>query len=287
MRMTAISAGLLLAVAAVPVLAADASIDQVYSEAKSGDIDGALNMMGPVLKDHPNSAKAHYVEAELLAKASRLGEARDELAKAKSLDPGLAGISSHSVRELEAKLNSPTGLVPATGSTYHPVAVAPQRGGISWGVIILIALVLFFVLALVRRRSQTTVVGGFGGGPTVVQPGYGPGPGYGGGPGYAPGYGAGYGGGVGGGMGSGLMGSLASGAAMGAGFAVGEEVVDHLMGDHGERGYGSGGMGGGYADNQQPMVDPDADMGGNDFGIADSGSWDDSSGGGGGDDGGW
>ena len=88
-----------------------------------------------------------------------------------------------------------------------------------------------------------------------------------------------------GGFGSGLMGSLASGAAMGAGFAVGEEVVDHMMGG-GERGERYGGGGGGYADNQ-PQVDPNADMGGNDFGVSGGDSWDDGSSGGGGDDGGW
>ncbi len=37
-------------------------------------------MMQSVLRDHPNSAKAHYVEAELLAQQNRRVEARDELA---------------------------------------------------------------------------------------------------------------------------------------------------------------------------------------------------------------
>jgi hypothetical protein len=44
--------------------------------------------------------------------------------------------------------------------------------------------------------------------------------------------------------------------------------------------------GDGYAGGGQP-VNPDADMGGNDFGISDADSWDDSSGGGGGGDDGW
>jgi hypothetical protein len=291
-RTGAMLAALLVCCAAMPAMAADATIKQVYDTAKSGDIDGALTMMAPVLKDHPDSAKAHYIEAELLAKAGRLGEARPELAKAKSLDPGLAGISSHSVRELEAKLNSATGLVPASripgtvapGTIAPGMVPAPQHSSVPWGLIIIAGLVIFGIVALLARRSSSTYVQSYGG-PTPVQPGYGaPMPG----PGYGPGYGApGYGGGMmGGGGGGGLMGSLASGAAMGAGFAVGEEVVDHLMGGGERRNEGFGG--GGYAPTQ-PQVDPDADMGGNDFGIADGGSWDDNSsgGGGGGDDGGW
>jgi hypothetical protein len=253
--------------AAGPALAADATIQQVYDTAKSGDTDGSLAMMAPVLKDHPGSAKAHYVEAELLARANRLGEARTELAKASSLDPGLAGISSHSVRELEAKLNATT----AAGSIARvPHDEAPRQSGISWGLIALIGLVLVFVLALLRRRSAPQYAQPYGG-PTGYTPGYGAGPG--------PGYGGmGYGGGAS--DGGGLLGGLARGAAIGAGFAVGEEVIEHMIG--GER--GGERYGGGYTDNERP-IDPDADMGGNDFGISDAGSWDDSGSGGGGD--GW
>ena len=131
----AMLAAVLMCCSVVPALAADATTDQVYQKAKSGDIDGALAMMAPVLQDHPNSAKAHYVEAELLAKANRLGEARTELAKAKSLAPGLPGITSRSVRELEAKLNSPTGLVPATRA---PGVVVEQHSSFPWGTIIIV-----------------------------------------------------------------------------------------------------------------------------------------------------
>ena len=263
---------MLLCCTAGPAMAADATIQQVYAAAKSGDTDGALAMMAPVLKDHPGSAKAHYVEAELLARANRLSEARSELAKARSLAPGLPGITSHSVKELDAKLNG----TPVEGQVERiQREEAPRPSGIPWVLIIVLGLVGFGILALMRRRAAPAVVHPFPG-PAGVTPGYGvpPAPGYGGGMGYG---GAGYGGGMG--DGGGLMGGLARGAAMGAGFAVGEEVISHMMG--GERGGGehySGG--GGYADTPRP-VDTDADMGGNDFGVSDAGSWDDSGGGGG------
>jgi hypothetical protein len=85
-----------------------------------------------------------------------------------------------------------------------------------------------------------------------------------------------------GGGGSGIMGSVASGLALGAGVAAGEELVEHMMGG------GSHSGGGGFVPPAQaePMPDPNADMGGNDFGVNDPGSWDDGGGGGGWDDGG-
>jgi hypothetical protein len=63
--------------------------------------------------------------------------------------------------------------------------------------------------------------------------------------------------------------------------AAGEELVEHMMG-------GGSNAGGGIvpsADASQ-IPDPNADMGGNDFGLNDPGSWDDGGGGGGLDDGG-
>ena len=267
----AILAVMLVGMAAGPVFAADATIKQVYDTAKSGDVDGALTMMAPVLKDHPNSAKAHYVEAELLVRAHRIDDARGELAKAKSLDPNLAGISSHSVQEIEAAVNGTTSTVGY--ASQHPVVVERHGSGIPWGTVIILGLLIFGVLALMRRRSSTVYAPTYGGGPVGGAPGYGPG--YGGPGSGGPGYGGpGYGGGMGGG---GIMGGLASGLAVGAGVAVGEEVVEHMFGnDRRNEGYVGGD---GYSGGGQP-VNPDADMGGNDFGISDGGSWDDSSSGG-------
>ena len=46
-----------------PVLAADPTVDQIYEQAREGHLDQAQQMMNQVLRDHPGSAKAHYVEA--------------------------------------------------------------------------------------------------------------------------------------------------------------------------------------------------------------------------------
>ena len=75
--------------AATPVFAADSdpSIHQVYQAAEAGRFSDAQAMMDKVLRDHPNSAKAHYIEADLLAKQNRLREAQTELNSAERLDP--------------------------------------------------------------------------------------------------------------------------------------------------------------------------------------------------------
>jgi len=118
--------------------------------------------------------------------------------------------------------------------------------------------------------------------------GHAPNPNY--GPAGNPGMGSNMGQPAAGGMGSGLMGNLATGAALGAGVVAGEALMHHFVdGDHNNP----------STQNHQPDNSPwsspdntasnasssnDYDMGGNDFGVQDSSSWDDDSSGSGDDD---
>lgn len=246
----------------VPALAADPTLHEVYQAAASGNVKQAESMMDRVLHDHPNSAKAHFVESELLAKEGRLDSARAELATAERLEPGLPFARQESVGELKARLNA----APAPSVSHFvsggPVQSAPN---IPWGMLaiggLLVAAIVFFIRSL-RRQSVVPAAGtvpyGYGGG--MAQP-----------------YGT---GGMGpmtptsGGMGSGILGGLATGAAVGAGVVAGEALM-HRMLD------------GGRHDDvplAAPVNDPvpsDYDMGGSDFGISDGASWDDASAGGG------
>jgi len=120
------------------------------------------------------------------------------------------------------------------------------------------------VLWLMLRRRAVAMgypqyPGQYPGGVGMPPPGYGPG-------GYMPG------------GGSGIMGNVASGLALGAGVAAGEELVDHLLGGSSS----PGGTGFVPPAEASPAPDPNADMGGNDFGLNDPGSWDGGDGGGGG-----
>ncbi len=82
---------LLLALAFVaPVFAdSDPTLHQVYEAARTGQLEQAQQMMNQVLRDHPKSAKAHYVAAELYAKQGNSSLARQQLNVAQSLEPGL------------------------------------------------------------------------------------------------------------------------------------------------------------------------------------------------------
>jgi hypothetical protein len=270
-RITLTLGALLVLACALPALAADPSPAQVYQAARSGNLTEARQMIAQVLRDHPRSGQAHYVAAEIDARAGDLGEARRELRTAESLEPGLPFANPRSVRQLKMQL----GEARAGGLRQ---GAPPARHASHFGLFLLLIGGAMVVWMLVRRRAAAMAYrrypgpypGSFPGGPAGMPPaGYGPG-GYPGG--YMPG------------AGPGIMGSVASGLAMGAGVAAGEELVQHMMG-------GDAGGGGGIvpAADASSMPDPNADMGGNDFGLNDASSWDDGSGGGGdgGDGGGW
>jgi predicted aspartyl protease len=89
-----------------PVPAADAepTMKQIYEAATTGHLDKAQQMITKVLANHPESAKAHYVQAEVYAKEGKKSFARAELLEAERLNPGLTKFSEQSVRELKAQL---------------------------------------------------------------------------------------------------------------------------------------------------------------------------------------
>ena len=279
-----------------PVFAAEPTVKEVYAAAQAGNYVEAQAMMDQVLKAHPNSASAHFVEAELLAKQGKFAAAETSLAKAEELAPGLPKVNPTAVSKLRTLLaegqkpradytqkparNSNTGYANNAGSNA-------SSGGIPWGTILILGggLLGFIWLAsrFMQRRAQQNG-GGFdpaGYNPGAQQPGYAPGgypqqgyPQQGGYP--QPGYGQ----PQGSGMGSRIMGGLATGAAVGAGIVAGEAIARQFTGGNHDSG---------SANHDQPRNDivydnPDDllrrdDMGGNDFGV--SGGWDDSGGGGG------
>lgn len=253
--------------AALPVLADPLpTIDQIYQAEEAGHHDQAQQMISQVLKERPDSAKAHFVQSELFAKAGYLSQARAELSAAERLDPSEKFAKPQALTELKSQLgvgrrtSAPQAMtVPARAEVHFP-----------WGTVLILAVVVGILVLLFRRRSypQYPAAGG---------------PGVGGAPGYGPpgggGYGPGYGPAPGGGIGSGIAGGLASGLAVGAGVVAGEELAHHFL-DGGSRREGGGIVP--SADAAQP--DANSDMGGNDFGVNDPGSWDDGGGGGGGGD---
>ena len=284
---------------AAPVFAAEPTIHEVYVAAEAGKYAEAQAMMDQVLKAHPNSATAYFVEAELQAKQGQFVAAQASLAKAEQLSPGLPKVKPEALAKLKTLLaegqKTNYSQQPARhasnggGANYGNggYANAPQSSGISFSGILIIGLGLagFIWLAtrFMQRRQQQAANDGFSpaGYNPGAAPGYPPGGGY---PqqGYGqPGYGQpGYPQPAQPGMGSRIMGGLATGAAVGAGIVAGEAIARQFTGGHD--------AGSGNHDSRNDIVydDPSSrdellrrdDMGGSDFGT--SGGWDDGGGGG-------
>ena len=283
---------------------AEPTLNQVYEAAQAGRLADAQVMMQQVLVAHPESAKAHFVDAEISARAGRMQRARESLARAEKLAPGLPFAKAEAVTSLRSKLASTANAAPRSSANVdRPVqqqrtsetSPAPASTS-SFPLGLGLALgggALALVLLLRRRKSAASGVGtaaypdrgpvngglagpqtfgGAGGGvpaPTGYgQPGYGQ-PGY-GQPGYGqPGYGQPS-------MGSRVMGGLATGAAVGVGVLAAEAIGRNMMGHDRQQADNSGHV----ASNNDnvPIADNNSDMGGANFGVNDAGSWDDGGG---------
>ena len=231
--------------------ATDPTLSQVYEAARSGHVPQAQQMMREVLRDHPASAKAHYVAAELYARQRDIPMARQELETAERLQPGLPFADAASVGALRRELS------PRQPGRGLP-AYSQAHAWFPWGAIaVVIAALGALWLVLRGRRSPGSVASAYPGQspgtmPTVVS-----GPVIPGGPAVAPS------------IGSGLAGGLASGLALGAGVVAGEEIARHLL-DSGAHESSAAPV-----PNPHPDSPENDDLGGQDFGVQDGGSWDD------------
>lgn len=244
----------------------DASMHQVYLAAEAGKFNEAQSMMDKVLRDHPNSAKAHFVEAELLAKQGQFSNAGAELNTAERLQPGLPFAKPEALQNLKARIASASNGVMQPNVPHQNAPSAAK----DWMPIALLILGIGFIVLLIvfmsRRNAKMIPANSYGGN----APGGSNTP-----PVGAAGTNQVMGQPAAGGMGSGIMGSLATGAALGAGVVAGEALMHH------------------FTDGDRNNVIPEPprhdtspwstpsnisendDMGGTDFGVADASSWDD------------
>jgi Tfp pilus assembly protein PilF len=86
---------------------ADPTVHQIYQEFRAGHLERAQGMLDQVLRNHPRSAKAHFVQAEIDAEEGHRDLARSELARAEQLNPGLPDVKPRAVKELKEKLGLP------------------------------------------------------------------------------------------------------------------------------------------------------------------------------------
>ena len=132
MKTTSIATRLLFAGAlalSAPVFAASPTVHEVYVAAEAGKFAEAQAMMDQVLKEHPNSSQAHFVEAELLAKQGKFAAAQQSLATAERLAPGLPKVNATSVANLKALIaKGESGAVGTSSPNYNQQAPAHRAG---------------------------------------------------------------------------------------------------------------------------------------------------------------
>jgi hypothetical protein len=236
----------------LPAMAASPSVEDIYQAAKSGRLDDAQKMVEQVLAEHPNSAKAHYVAAEIYAKEGRLPIARNELMAAEKLQPGLPFANPQSAAALKNFLAMPTGKVRQGSFPFGPLVM----------VVLAVGLVIVVIKVMAARAANRASYYPAGNAPGQAYPGQ-PIP-------AQPYPGGGYpAGGMGGGLGSSIVGGLATGAAVGAGMVAGEALAHHFLdGDSSTQAAQSAG--------NATQVAQNTDLGGADFGLNDTSGWDDS-----------
>src|SRR5215475_12164746 len=125
----------------------DPTVHQIYQAASSGQLDQAQQMMDQVLRDHPDSAKAHYVQSELYAREGKLSLARTELTRAEQLEPGLPKENPGSVAELKSELGLTRRADRPFGATRESASHFP------WITVVMLALVGGVIWMLFRRRT--------------------------------------------------------------------------------------------------------------------------------------
>lgn len=271
------------------------TLNQVYEAAQAGRMEQAQTMMQQVLVAHPNSARAHFVQAELSARQGQLGRARDSFATAEKLAPGLPFAKPEAVQALRSQLagkgSSPVVREPVNRRLDSGVPAAPASS-FPWGLGLALVGGAIAIGYFLKRKTpvapaaysnQGPVQGSgltgpqsFGTGGNAMQPPYGQPP-YG-----QPGYGQPP---AGTGMGGRLAGGLATGLAVGAGVMAAQAIGKNLMGNNEHSAHQPDSATG----NAYEPIGGNNDLGGQNFGVNDAGGgWDDggsvaSSGDGGGD----
>ena len=301
---------------------AEPTMNQIYQAAQAGKLNEAQVMVQQVLISHPNSAKAHYVQAELFARQGLASRGRDALALADKLAPGLPFAKPEAVQSLRAQLASkpavPAVKEPANkafGALEPAAPAAPSSFPLGLGLALGGAAIAVAILLLRKKPAPAMVspaayagpsgMAGMAGNSTIGSGLSGPQT-FGAAPGAAPGYGQpgtgqaaygqpgygqqpygqpGVGQPVGSGIGGKVAGGLAAGLAVGAGVMAAQAIGRSFSGNNEQR---PAHLNDNAASGGQPLPG-NADLGGQNFGINDTSSWDDAGsssdagGGGGGD----
>lgn len=163
------------------------TVDEVQAAAQRGDYARAETLMREVLAAKPDSARAHYVLAEIQAHQRKFNEAAEHTHRARALDPAIKFTDPAKFSAFEQLLQreqaaAARATAPAVVSAAPPTRAAPVErssgGGVPvWLLIVLAVVFIWGVTRWMRSRtmaqSQPAMVGSYG--PGSYGGGYGPG----------------------------------------------------------------------------------------------------------------
>jgi hypothetical protein len=153
------------------------SVDDVQAATQRGDYAGAEKMMQEVVAARPDSARAHYVLAEIQAHQRKFDEAATQARRARALDPAIKFADAAKFSAFEQLLQreqaaAARSAVPAPAlGTAPPARAAPAErsssGGVPlWMLIVGAGLFIWLAASWMRRRTaaqgQPAVAGGYG-----------------------------------------------------------------------------------------------------------------------------
>lgn len=172
--------GLVMACAALAAWALP-TVDEVQAEVARGNYARAEVMMRDVVAERPNSARAQYVLAEVLAHNGRYDDALAAARKARALDPKLAFTTPEKFNDFERRLEQAQRARSGGTAVTPPTAPAPRSAppaqradsglpGWIWGVGGAVIALLIWRMVAARRAAQSSAygpgaaVGGWNGG---------------------------------------------------------------------------------------------------------------------------
>ncbi|MDR7269154.1 hypothetical protein J2X20_001783 [Pelomonas saccharophila] len=167
------------------------NVDEVQAAVQRGDYPGAEKMMREVVAAKPDSPRAHYVLAEILAHQRQFNEAAEHVRRARALDPAIKFADSAKFTAFEqllqreqAGLAKSSANTPAVVNSPPPMRAAPaqrsESGGVPVWLLVVGAVIFIWVAASWMRRraaaqAQPAMAGGYGMGGGYGPQGYGPG----------------------------------------------------------------------------------------------------------------
>jgi hypothetical protein len=159
--------------------AAAPSVNDVEAAIARGDMDGAHRLLQQVISANPNSARARYLDAQVLEHSHRYGEALAEMQSARQIDPSIGFTDKSKFEAVERRITTEAGgrsgggsarigssdnnaATTTNGSVMQSGATVAHHGpgiGLWIALLVVIVLVVLVVRWAMRKRQSEDEAG--------------------------------------------------------------------------------------------------------------------------------